>query len=221
MSRRGRLLAVGDIHGCCRTLRKLLAAIRPGRSDRLVFLGDYIDRGPDPRGVVDTLLALRRRVPRCVFLMGNHERMLLDALAGRNLPLYLANGGAVTLRAYTVNGRLKMPAAHRRFFRSLRLFYETGTHIFVHAGLRPGRALGQQAEEDLLWIREAFLNAPPNGPKTVVFGHTPMRAPLFRARRIGLDTGAVRGGALTACDLHTRRTWQIRHPKDPPPRASE
>lgn len=210
MARRDRLLAVGDIHGCNRTLRRLLGVVAPGRGDRIVFLGDYIDRGPDPRGVVDTLLGLRRRVPRCIFLMGNHERMLLDVLAGRNLPLYLANGGGVTLRAYMTDGHLHLPATHLRFFTHLRLYYETRRHIFVHAGLRPGRPLRRQTEEDLLWIRQEFLEAPADWRKTVVFGHTPMREPFFGTRRIGLDTGAVGGGALTACDVRTRRIWQVR-----------
>jgi serine/threonine protein phosphatase 1 len=212
MKRRGRLLAVGDIHGCRYALQTLLARIVPARDDRIVFLGDYIDRGPDPRGVVETLLALRSRVPRCIFLMGNHERMLLDVLAGRNLPVYLANGGLVTLLAYLDKGHLQLPAAHRDFFNSLQLFYETGKHIFVHAGLRPGYPLRQQTENDLLWIREAFLESIADWGKTVVFGHTPMRKPYFGSRRIGLDTGAVYGGTLTACDLGTRRIWQAREP---------
>jgi serine/threonine protein phosphatase 1 len=212
MKRRGRLLAVGDIHGCRYALQTLLARIVPARDDRIVFLGDYIDRGPDPRGVVETLLALRSRVPRCIFLMGNHERMLLDVLAGRNLPVYLANGGLVTLLAYLDKGHLQLPAAHRDFFNSLQLFYETGKHIFVHAGLRPGYPLRQQTENDLLWIREAFLESIADWGKTVVFGHTPMRKPYFGFRRIGLDTGAVYGGTLTACDLGTRRIWQAREP---------
>lgn len=212
MKRRGRLLAVGDIHGCRYALQTLMARIVPARDDRIVFLGDYIDRGPDPRGVVETLLALRSRVPRCIFLMGNHERMLLDVLAGRNLPVYLANGGLVTLLAYLDKGHLQLPAAHRDFFNSLQLFYETGKHIFVHAGLRPGYPLRLQTENDLLWIREAFLESIADWGKTVVFGHTPMRKPYFGSRRIGLDTGAVYGGTLTACDLGTRRIWQAREP---------
>ncbi|ABA87672.1 metallophosphoesterase, putative [Syntrophotalea carbinolica DSM 2380] len=212
MSRRGRLLAIGDIHGCHRALRSLLARLSPNRGDRMVFLGDYIDRGPDPRGVIDTLLAVRRRVMRCTFLMGNHERMLLDVLEGRNLPLYLANGGLVTLLAYMTEGQLRLPASHRRFFNGLQRFHATGSHIFVHAGLRPDCPLSQQTEEDLLWIRDAFLASDADWGKTVVFGHTPMRKPLLQPRRIGLDTGAVYGGVLTACDLHTRRLWQAREP---------
>jgi serine/threonine protein phosphatase 1 len=212
MKRRGRLLAIGDIHGCRCALQKLLIRINPTRQDRIVFLGDYIDRGPDPRGVVETLLHLQRRVPRSTFLMGNHERMLLDVLDGRNLPLYLANGGLVTLLAYLDKGHLQLPAAHRHFFNSLQRFHETGKHIFVHAGLRPGYPLRQQTEEDLLWIRDTFLTSTTDWGKTVVFGHTPLRKPYFGSHRIGLDTGAVYGGTLTACDLDTRRIWQAREP---------
>jgi serine/threonine protein phosphatase 1 len=208
--RSGRLLAVGDIHGCRRALRRLLKRMALTRRDRIIFLGDYIDRGPDPRGVIDDLIALHARVPRSVFLKGNHEQMLLDVLAGRNLRLYLANGGAVTLTAYLAGGRLLLPAAHRRFLAGLRLRYETPTHIFVHAGLRPGLAAAAQSEQDLLWIREAFLYGVFDWGKTVVFGHTPLRRPFFGPRRIGLDTGAVYGGTLTGCDLRTRRCWQAR-----------
>lgn len=212
MKRRGRLLAIGDIHGCRCALQKLLIRINPTRQDRIVFLGDYIDRGPDPRGVVETLLHLQRRVPRSTFLMGNHERMLLDVLDGRNLPLYLANGGLVTLLAYLDKGHLQLPAAHRHFFNSLQRFHETGKYIFVHAGLRPGYPLRQQTEEDLLWIRDTFLTSTTDWGKTVVFGHTPLRKPYFGSHRIRLDTGAVYGGTLTACDLDTRRIWQTREP---------
>jgi serine/threonine protein phosphatase 1 len=212
MKRHGRLLAIGDIHGCRRALQMLLKKIAPDRRDRIVFLGDYIDRGPDPRGVIETLLALHRRVPRCIFLLGNHERMLLDVLAGRNLPLYLANGGLVTLLAYLEGGTLHLPASHRRFLAGLRPIYETGQHIFVHAGLWPGRHQSLQTEEDLLWIRDAFLTSSFDWGKTIVFGHTPLRKPCIRPRRIGLDTGAVYGGSLTGCDLTTRRILQSREP---------
>lgn len=212
MKRRGRVLAIGDIHGCRCALRNLLIQVAPVRRDRIVFLGDYIDRGPDPRGVVETLLTLRRRVPRCIFLMGNHERMLLDVLAGQNLPRYLANGGLATLLAYRDKGHLRLPATHWQFFNSLQRFYQTGKYIFVHAGLRPGYPLSQQTEDDLLWIRDVFLTSTADWGKTVVFGHTPLRKPYFGPRRIGLDTGAVYGGTLTACDLGSRRIWQAREP---------
>lgn len=212
MQRRRRLLAVGDIHGCRDALRVLLNQMAPTRRDRVVFLGDYIDRGPDPHGVVETLLALRRRVPRCIFLMGNHERMLLDVLDGINLPLYLANGGLVTLLAYMADGQLRLPSSHRRFFSQLRLYYATPRYIFVHAGLRPGIHPARQEKEDLLWIRDTFLTSRFDWGKTVVFGHTPLRKPFFGPRRIGLDTGAVYGGALTGCDLTTRRIWQAYEP---------
>jgi serine/threonine protein phosphatase 1 len=215
MKKRRRLLTVGDIHGCRCALQTLLNKMSPNRHDKIVFLGDYIDRGPDPRGVIDTLLALQRKVPRCIFLMGNHERMLLDVLAGRNLPLYLANGGLATLLAYMGEGLLRLPSSHWRFFTNLRPYYATTRYIFVHAGLRPGLSPAEQTEEDLLWIRDAFLASGFDWGKTIVFGHTPLRTPYFGPRRIGLDTGAVYGGALTGCDLGTRRIWQAREPDRP------
>jgi serine/threonine protein phosphatase 1 len=187
----GRLLAVGDIH----------------RNDQVVFLGDYSDRGPDPRGVIDYLLKFRQQCPDTVFLKGNHEAMLLDYLEGRNRLLYLMNGGAVTLDGYSPGGRVLLPPEHLDFFRRLRLYFETDEFIFVHAGLRPGTEPADQSPEDLLWIRDEFLESDYDWGKTVVFGHTPLRNPYFSDRRIGLDTGAGHGHSLTCCEVRRRECW--------------
>jgi diadenosine tetraphosphatase ApaH/serine/threonine PP2A family protein phosphatase len=138
-SGKGRLLAVGDIHGCLDHLERLMARVRPGPEDRVIFLGDYTDRGPDGKG--------------------------------------------------------------------LRLFYETENFIFVHAGLRPGKALDEQDDHDLVWIREKFIFSDYDWGKTVVFGHTPRPEPLFTDNKIGLDTGAVYGRVLTCCDVERRQCW--------------
>lgn len=204
---RGRLLAVGDIHGCRASLEGLLEKVAPSEADRLIFLGDYIDRGPDSKGVIDTLLALARRFPQTVFLKGNHEAMFLDFLAGRNRILYLENGGTSTLESYREEGNIRVPAAHLNFFRSLPRYYTTEGFIFVHAGLRPGIPLEEQREEDLLWIRNDFLDSDYDWGKTVVFGHTPLPQPLFSTTRIGLDTGAVYGRSLVCCDVEMLRLW--------------
>jgi serine/threonine protein phosphatase 1 len=209
-----RLLAVGDIHGCLDHLERLMARVEPTPEDRIVFLGDYIDRGPDGKGVVEFLIDLGRRFPNCVFLKGNHEAMFLDFLAGRNQWLYLYNGGASTLESYREERGVRIPGAHLDFLANLPLYYETDDFIFVHAGLRPGKQLEKQQEKDLLWIREEFINSSFDWGKTVVFGHTPRQEPLLDKNRICLDTGAVFGNALTCCDVERRRCWTS-HPLPP------
>lgn len=206
-SSRGRLLAVGDIHGCDLLLRDLLAAVVPTSEDQLVFLGDYIDRGSGSRQVIDQLLELRRILPQTVFLKGNHEQMLLAYLEGDDSFGYLLNGGSSTLRNYRERGRINMPEAHLEFLSTLRTSYETEQFIFVHAGLRPGRPLEEQSETDLLWIRAEFLNSDYDWGKTLVFGHTPQVEPIIQPKRLGLDTGAVYGRRLTCCNVLTRTFW--------------
>lgn len=203
----GRLLAIGDIHGCHDLLRQLLDKVAPGAEDQVVFLGDYVDRGPDARKTIDYLLEFRGRWPQTVFLKGNHEAMLLDYLAGRERLRYLLNGGENTLDRYREKGRLQIPEAHLEFLQTLQLTFETEHFIFIHAGLRPGIAIQDQREEDLLWIREEFLFSDYRWGKTVVFGHTPLRRPRVSADRIGLDTGAVYGRKLTCCDVMRRQFW--------------
>ncbi|MDY6849825.1 MAG: metallophosphoesterase family protein [Geoalkalibacter sp.] len=212
----GRLLAVGDIHGCLEKLCTLMERVAPQSDDQVVFLGDYIDRGPDSCGVVDYLLDFAERFPRTVFLKGNHEAMLLDFISGRDHLAFLANGGRSTLESYALRSGDTLPPTHLAFFRALKLYHETREFIFVHAGLRPGRPLSQQREEDLLWIREEFLDNDYDWGKTVVFGHTPQsKGPLKKPGRLGLDTGAVYGRALTCCEVRSGRCWSVpeREPK--------
>ncbi len=206
--RASRLLAIGDIHGCNELLAQLLREVDPGADDRLVFLGDYVDRGPDSRGVIDTLLAVAERWPQTIFLRGNHEQMFLDFLDGRDPWVFLANGGQQTLESYEARAMTDIPPNHQTFLRQLTTCYSCGEFLFVHAGLRPGVAPEDQREEDLLWIRTEFLDSDYDWGKTIVFGHTPQLRPLLAPRRIGLDTGAVYGRKLTCCDVLTRRCWQ-------------
>jgi len=206
----GRLLAVGDIHGCLSDLQRLMARVEPQASDQVVFLGDYIDRGPDGRGVIDYLLSFGRRFPRSVFLKGNHEAMFLDFLAGRNQALYLFNGGGTTLESYQEQAGIRIPRAHLDFLASLETSFSTEEFIFVHAGLRPGVPLDEQQEHDLLWIRDEFIYSDYDWGQTVVFGHTPLQEPFCTDNKIGLDTGAVYGRALTCCDVRQRRFWNSR-----------
>lgn len=216
----GRLFAIGDIHGCRDELACLLAALPLRPEDRLVFLGDYVDRGPDSAGVVSVLLEVAATRPNTVFLRGNHEDMLLDYVAdGGAYPsdAFLWNGGRATAESYGLIGPVTpaalakaMPAEHARFFADTRLMHREPGIVCVHAGIRPGVPLDQQAPEDLLWIREEFLRPPHGLDATVVFGHTPHRDVVAHLPgKLGLDTGCVYGGMLTAVELPGRIAFQV------------
>lgn len=205
-----RLLAIGDIHGCRDQLQGLLNQVAPTVNDRLVFLGDYIDRGDDSPGVLDDLLALQRQLPKTVFLKGNHEQMLLEYLAGDLGIGYLLNGGSATLQQYGRRGTPRLPPSHRDFLGNLQLSWRQDGFLFVHAGLKPGVAIADQSENDLLWIRQEYLSHPDpcEWGVVVVHGHTPQQEVTLESCRIGLDTGAVYGRRLSCCDVLTRQTWQ-------------
>jgi serine/threonine protein phosphatase 1 len=213
-----RVYAVGDIHGRADLLRILLdkiqedAARAGGAERRIVFLGDYVDRGPNSKGVIELLLAPPAGFS-CAHLRGNHEDMLLTFLdrpeSGNH---WLWNGGKETLRSYGVDpdsdlsalrDRLAaaMPETHHAFLRNLALREEIGDYAFVHAGVRPGIPIAEQDNEDLLWIRDEFLTSDADFGKVVVHGHTPTRQPVLAANRIGLDTGAFSSGRLSAVVL--------------------
>ncbi len=211
-----KIFAVGDIHGCLTKLRDLMSRIdMDDENDTLVFIGDYIDRGQSSREVVDYVLELRDTHKNVVCLLGNHEQMFVNYLAGRDEDMYLRNGGMQTLRSYEIiltdgpeEREDKIPAQHRRFFESLLPYYETEKYVFVHAGLRSGLPLKEQTSDDLLWIRYEFINAEDNFGKIVVFGHTPFISPLIKKNKIGIDTGAVYGGKLTCVELPGVKIFQ-------------
>jgi serine/threonine protein phosphatase 1 len=201
-----RIFAIGDIHGCLEKLETLMQRINiDWETDRLLFIGDYIDRGPSSYGVVDYLVHLRQQHPEIIFLKGNHESMLENYLNGTNRMNYLINGGRKTLEEYLANHSSgdpdPIPEDHKDFFESLLLYYETGDYIFVHAGLRDKIPLERQNPEDLLWIRNPFLKSRYDFGKPVVFGHTPFTEPFIRRNKIGIDTGAVYGRKLTCIKL--------------------
>jgi serine/threonine protein phosphatase 1 len=204
-----KIFAIGDIHGCYDRLKTLMGKIPIDYSrDTLVFIGDYIDRGPHPFKVVDFLIKLKNRFPDTIFLKGNHEDMLDKFLNGADRFTYLLNGGQQTLDSYLIKPAqsdnsefFPIPPEHMEFFKSLRLFYETEEFIFVHAGLRPRVPLESQNTEDLLWIRDKFVSSKYNFGKRVIFGHTPLKKPLVEPNKIGIDTGAVYGNALTCVQL--------------------
>ncbi len=200
---------IGDIHGHFKELYDLFNAIKPeiGGGDVLVFLGDYIDRGPQSYEVIEFLINLQGRFGT-VFLKGNHEGMLLNYLKGEDgRGLYLMNGGEATIRSYTRHmGDFRLPPHHMDFFRGLRLFYEGDDFIAVHAGLNPEiGSPGEQDEHDLLWIREKFFRTRTSFEKTVIFGHTPtvyingdISVYDDPVRNIlGIDTGVIFGRSIS------------------------
>jgi serine/threonine protein phosphatase 1 len=203
-----RTFVIGDIHGCYETLEDLLARISPDpRKDSLVFLGDYIDRGPDSKKVISRLLTLQREFVNFVALKGNHEQMLHSFLAGRDQDFFLMMGGWQTLASYNVDSPLpeevtkKLPADHYRFLEELLDYWEDDENIYVHAGLQPTVPLAQQTHEWLLWSRLRFVESEYDFGKKVIFGHTPFRIPRIQPNKIGIDTGAVYGGHLTCLIL--------------------
>lgn len=228
------VFAVGDIHGCANRLialhREILRAAAKISVTRrvVVYLGDYVDRGPDSRRVIDILLDDPLPSFESIFLLGNHE-MFMGTFLGSNdagAP-WLMNGGEATCRSYGIEAdgkragvlrdralrkslKSSVPEAHMEFLRSLRLYHTEGDYAFVHAGIRPGVPLELQDPQDLLWIREPFLGADQDFGMIVVHGHTPSPEPEMLANRIGIDTGACYGGKLTALVLvgETRRILQ-------------
>ena len=230
-----RLYAVGDMHGRLDLLESLLGEIerdQNGRDDlpvTLIFLGDYIDRGPDSKGVVSRLIQGFSQKYTPVFIKGNHEALLLSFLDDPSKGLaWLRNGGDDTLMSYGLkletiqlafwdgsNGlaealrqfRAVLPEDHLHFYKNLKLYCRFGDYFFTHAGVRPNVPLDQQSEEDLLWIRKEFLASTADFGAIVVHGHTPNRQPQEQRNRIGLDTYAVRTGKLTACGFEGSKRW--------------
>ncbi|MGE0752160.1 MAG: metallophosphoesterase family protein [Variibacter sp.] len=198
--------AIGDVHGCLAKLRRLLAKITDhaaGRPTRLIFLGDYIDRGPDSRGVIDCIMALQRERPDSVIgLRGNHEAIALMAVAAPDEyeEYWRMNGGATTLTSFDAMRADELPAETVAWMDALPYAYDDGRHYFVHAGVDPTRTLSEQNDHDRIWIREPFLSSHAAFERLIVHGHTPLMTakPDIRANRINLDTGAVYGGPLTA-----------------------
>lgn len=221
-----RTFAIGDIHGHAKTLLMLIHKVEreAAEGDSLVFLGDYIDRGPDSRAVVDYIIKVSARWPGSVTcLEGNHEAVLLDVLRGdsESKQIFLANGGPATIQSYTDSSQLPpigqyIPREHISFFRNLKPWYEDEHAYYVHAGFTPGLRPEHCKGRDWLWIREEFVDSTDNWGKPVVFGHSPQRrwddsagrqifAPLNRPEKIGIDTGCCYGGPLTAVVMPERR----------------
>lgn len=197
--------AIGDIHGCLDQLQNLLERCKQdagAQELKLIFLGDYVDRGPDSRGVLDFLIDLQTYSrDQIICLMGNHEAMLLDAINDEDREaLCLQNGSIETLRSFRTSKAANIPDKYQAWLRSLPKFYDDGKRFFAHAGVHPDRPLDRQNEHDLLWIREPFLSTEKDYGRLVVHGHTPTPTglPDQRLTRLNIDTGAVYGRSLTA-----------------------
>lgn len=212
-----RLLAIGDIHGCSTALNALLATVSPGPDDQIIALGDYVDRGPDSRGVLDRLIALQAG-GRLIPLRGNHDMMMLEARNGHDIG-WLAVGGKQTLLSYGGNVSNEIdsrdllalvPEQHWKFLEKDCLpYYETDKHIFVHANLYPDLPLNEQPDYMLYWEKMLEPCVHVSG-KTIVCGHTRQKSGLPRnlGTSICIDTNIYDGGWLTCLDARTGRVWQ-------------
>ncbi|TRD22182.1 metallophosphoesterase [Palleronia caenipelagi] len=250
------IYAVGDIHGHLDKLDRALALIEAdgGPEAQIVFLGDYVDRGPDSRGVLQRLIDGRDGGKPWRFVRGNHDRMFLNflnvaeihdpqiksgiswlnprlggdgtiasyGLSGAAQFLSPGTGGRETLVSYHLKGSSRLglhelvehagevvPQEHRAFIAQSELFVELGAFLFVHAGIRPGVALSEQNEEDLIWIRDGWLDYTGTLPWLVVHGHTAMEAPVHHGNRVNLDGGAAYGRPLVPAVFDEGRVWTL------------
>ena len=220
------IYAIGDIHGRDDLLAKLhaaiegeLAAATEPREATVVYLGDYVDRGPDSRAVIDRLLDQPIKGAKSVFLKGNHEDAMLRFIAGEGSgQSWLSIGGGATAKSYNVpmspaesdrdtrstirrHLRERVPARHMAFLSDLRMVYEAGDYLFVHAGIRPGRPLEEQSPQDLLWIRREFLTSRRNHGRIIVHGHSASGKTVMKRNRICVDTAAYATDCLSCVVL--------------------
>ncbi|MCW8893601.1 MAG: serine/threonine protein phosphatase [Deltaproteobacteria bacterium] len=225
-----RLIAIGDIHGMRDMLDRLLNYVSPQPEDQFVFLGDYVDRGKDSRGVIERLIRFKNDFPHTIFIRGNHDQLLLDVLVelgvraddrlrdqskeyseyspASDLEIFLVNGGNETLRSYRLRDMTAFPQEHMRFLESTLLWWRFDNFVFVHAGVEEGVPLELQDPYVLLWER---MSPPGKDGEIHVVGHHPTQGdPYFEPGRFKLDTGAVYGRTLTACDVLSKQIWQVR-----------
>lgn len=222
-----RIYAFGDIHGRSDLLKKMFAVIdadlerNPIAHPIEVFLGDYIDRGPNSADVLSLLIDRSSR-RETIFLKGNHDAFFLDVISDpTKLDQWRQIGGLETLMSYGLNPSINpdaaeqsqlierlhavLPQQHLSFMKSLKSYFVVGDFLFVHAGVRFGIPLNEQREADLLWIRSEFLDRDENFGKFIVHGHTPVREPDLRQYRINIDTGAYATGKLTLLTIQGNR----------------
>lgn len=213
-----RTFVIGDIHGCVDELAGLIEGLDLDPLDRVIFLGDYVDRGPNSKAVVSFLID-RRGAADMIFLKGNHEDMFLAYLGfpGKYGDMFLYNGGVATLASYgaaphTDRSRLLalVPKAHLDFFAALKNYFIVDNFLCVHAGVHPNKELDLQEPEEMLWIRDEFILSRHVLPYTVLFGHTPQEEVLFHLPyKVGLDTGLVYGNRLSCLELEEKMLLQV------------
>jgi serine/threonine protein phosphatase 1 len=204
-----RTLAIGDIHGCLTALETLAHFVDFSPEDTIITLGDYIDRGPNSKKVIDYILRLRK-THQVITLKGNHELMMEDARTEYDdLMNWLLNGGIETLTSFGAVEFEQIPLCYWEFFKSCLSYHETDNHIFVHAGLAPDLLLHEQSDHDLFWLRFHQTEQHHSG-KTIICGHTPQRpeVPTVEDHAICIDTGACNSGWLTCLDVDSGEYWQ-------------
>lgn len=209
--------AVGDIHGCRKTLQTLIESLPLNNNSVLIFLGDYIDRGPDTKGVIDYLIQLKTKY-ECHFLIGNHEQLLLDYIQHDDFKNWLPNGAIKTMESYGFkNGYFDLPENHLLFLKSCHYYIDSPDFLFVHGGVRPEQSIRENISRfskfDMLWERDHLKAEKLNWEKTVVCGHTPRQFPLIKEKLISIDTGCVYKdsmgmGNLTAVQLPSAKIFQ-------------
>lgn len=193
------IVVIGDVHGCSKTLKALhdtLVNEHQAQDRTWVFVGDYIDRGPDSKGVIDLVLQISDNID-CVFMRGNHEQMLLDVQDGVNGQLWLRNGGVQTMKSYKSHvPKIDFTSQHYHFYRNTEIVQTWRDYIFVHAGMLSFLSVAEQLENEenyhtFLWERQHIKATEFEWEKKVVFGHTPVHTPIHDDYRIGIDTGCV------------------------------
>ena len=222
------LIAIGDVHGEVWKLRKLLQMIHElpiGDDDRLVFLGDYVDRGPEVSLTIDLLIKIQQERPNTIFLRGNHDqammdvRQMLDPRGTRDVNFedvswWFSYGGQQTMSAYGGRSRWyqRVPGDHWTFLENTQIEFREGGYIFVHAGLLPPGSRWFEQDDYRMWIRDDFLDSDADFGGVVVFGHTPSKngLPRIEPNKIGIDTGAAYGGHLTAALLTLGHPEKVR-----------
>lgn len=207
-----RTIAIGDIHGCSTALRALIDAINPQSDDTVIPLGDYVDRGIDSKGVLDQLIELSDRC-NLVPILGNHDQMMLHARDGRSdFQFWLNCGGDAALDSYGSSRKLDLiPRDHIRFLETCRSYFETETHIFLHANYKPHVPVEQFDDHTIRWLSLRDFIPPKRhcSGKIIVVGHTPQTEILDLGHLICLDTGVWKDGWLTALDVESGKTWQV------------
>ncbi len=207
----GRVFAIGDVHGCLTALQLLDKELVFGPEDKVIMLGDYVDRGPDSKGVIDFLLELRKRT-KLITLRGNHEVIMMEARTrGVDYTLsWMGVGGVETMASYNAKNLSDIPPAHWEFMESTQSIYETSTHFFVHANVMPDIPLDKQVENVVYWERFRGYERPHCSGKIMVCGHTSQHSgkPFNIGHAVCIDTWVYGDGWLTCLEVATGRYWQ-------------